>query len=159
MTAPVQGSDLPAPAASAPDDRSGAPSWRKPLLAGVAAAAGCVAIVAVDPTDTGVPICWSQGLFGVDCPLCGGLRATNTLLRGDLLAAADHNVIVAVGLPIVAVVWVVWVLAQVAGRPFRLPRVPRSLLAVTAVAVLAFTIGRNVGGPDWVDWLASTTYR
>ena len=44
------------------------------------------------------------------------------------------------------------------GRPFRLPHVPRWLLAVAAVAVLAFTVARNVGGSGWVDWLASTTY-
>ncbi len=164
VTAPVQGSDVPAASGGppAPTDHQpdgAAPPWRKPLLAGVAAAAGCLAIAVVDPQDSGVPICWSQGLFGVDCPLCGGLRATNALLRGDVAAAADHNVFVAVALPVVAVVWVAWVVAQVVGRPFRLPRVPRWLMGVGVVAAVAFTVARNVGGPAWVDWLAATSYR
>jgi Protein of unknown function (DUF2752) len=135
-----------------------APRWRTPLLAGVAAACGCVAIAVVDPTDSGVPICWSQAVFGVDCPLCGGLRATNSLMRGDLLAAADHNVFVAVGLPLVAVVWIAWVAAQLLGRPFRLPRVPRPVIAVLAVAVVTFTVARNYTSPGWIDWLGSSSY-
>jgi hypothetical protein len=129
------------------------------LLAGVAAACGCAAIALVDPSDSGVPICWSQAVFGIDCPLCGGLRATNALVRGDFLAAADHNVLVAVGLPVVAIVWIAWVVAQMIGRPFRLPRPPKWLIAVSILGLVAFTIARNVGGPPWVDWLASTTYR
>jgi len=160
VTAPVQGPDAPVDAVDPASTTSAStPAWRKPLLAGVAAAGGCVAIALVNPTDSGVPICWSQGLFGVDCPLCGGLRATNTLMRGDVLAAADHNVFVAVALPVVAVVWVAWVVAHLAGRPFRLPQVPRwGLLTLAGIAV-AFTVARNVGGPAWVDWLHSTTYR
>lgn len=80
-------------------------------------------------------------------------------MHGQFGVAADHNVLVAIALPIIAIVWVVWVAAQMIGRPFRLPQVPRWLIGVLAVAVLAFTIARNVGGPPWVDWLASTTYR
>lgn len=135
------------------------PAWRTPLAVGAAAVCGCVAIAIVDPTDSGVPICWSQALFGVDCPLCGGLRATNALMRGQFGAAADHNVLVAIALPVIAIVWVAWVVAQMIGRPFRLPRVPRWLIGTAAVLLLAFTVARNVGGPAWVDWLASTTYR
>lgn len=136
----------------------GAPKWRTPLIAGAAAACGCVAIALVDPTDSGVPICWSQGFFGVDCPLCGGLRATNSLMRGDLLAALDHNVFVAVGLPIIAVVWIAWVAAQMLGRPFRVPRIPRPVIAVLAVAIVAFTVSRNFDSPAWIDWLGSSRY-
>ena len=166
VTAPVQGPDAPVdaetPASGAPTTSrsdSTAPAWRTPLIAGVAAAGGCVAIALVNPTDSGVPICWSQALFGVDCPLCGGLRATNALVRGDVLAAADHNVFVAFALPVVAVVWVAWVVAHLAGRPFRLPKLPRSGLLTLASLALAFTVARNVGGPAWVDWLHSSTYR
>ena len=95
----------------------------------------------------------------MDCPLCGGLRATNALVRGQFGVAADHNVFVAVALPLVAVVWIAWIAAQMVGRPFRLPKVPNWLIGALAVAALAFTIARNMGGPPWVDWLASTTYR
>ncbi len=140
-------------------DSTTQPVWRTPLIAGVAAACGCVAIAVVNPTDTGVPICWSRAVFGIDCPLCGGLRATNSLMRGRFLEAADHNVLVAIALPIVAVIWVIWVAMAVAGIPFRIPRPPTWLIAVLAVLVASFTVLRNTGGPAWVDWLASGTYR
>ena len=135
------------------------PVWRTPLIAGAAAACGCVAIALVNPTDTGVPVCWSRAILGVDCPLCGGLRATNALMRGRFLEAADHNVLVAVALPVVAVVWVLFVVTAVAGRPFRIPKIPRWAIWVLAVLVASFTVLRNTGGPAWVDWLASGNYR
>lgn len=158
VTAPVQDPEQ-RPVASHRAGPPSVPAWRTPLIAGVAAASGCVAIALLDPSDSGVPICWSQSVFGFDCPLCGGLRATNALMRGQFGVAADHNVIVAVALPIVAVVWIAWIAAHMVGRPFRLPKVPNWLIGVVAVGVLTFTISRNVGGAPWVDWLAATAFR
>ncbi|MEX0767023.1 MAG: DUF2752 domain-containing protein [Microthrixaceae bacterium] len=135
------------------------PQWGKPLIAGAAAACGCIAIALINPTDTGVPVCWSRAAFGVDCPLCGGLRATNDLMRGRLYQAADNNVFVAVALPVLAVVWVVWVAMAIAGRPFSIPKPPTWVIALLAVLAASFTVLRNTGGPAWVDWLASGTYR
>ena len=54
-----------------------------PLALGAATMCGCVAVAAMNPGDDGVPLCWSRSVFGVDCPFCGGLRATNALLRGQ----------------------------------------------------------------------------
>ena len=51
------------------------------------------AVIWANPTDSGVPICWSQAAFGIDCPLCGGLRCTNALLRGDLAALHEAGAI------------------------------------------------------------------
>ena len=49
----------------------------------VALAAGYV--WAVDPNAGGTyPVCPTQALLGVDCPACGGLRGTHSLLHGDL---------------------------------------------------------------------------
>ena len=110
----------------------------------------------VDPRDSGVPICWSQGVFGIDCPLCGGLRCTNALLRGDLTAAADHNVLLAVALPVVAVVWAVWLYRSIRGQDLRLPRLPRWLIGAAAVVVVAFTVARNIDASGWIGWLGST---
>ena len=80
-------------------------------------------------------------------------------MRGRFLEAADHNVLVAIALPLVAVIWVIWVAMAITGRPFRIPRPPTWLIAVLAVLVASFTVLRNTGGPAWVDWLASGTYR
>ena len=57
------------------------------------------------------------------------------LQRGDFLAAADHNVFVAVGVPIVAVTWIVWILSSALGRPFTLPKVPNWLIGTFAAAM------------------------
>ena len=131
------------------------PWWRRAAVAGAAVAGGCAAIALVDPSDSGVPVCWSQGIFGVDCPLCGGLRCVNSLVRGDLVAAADHNVLLAVALPVVAVLWAVWMLAAVRGRRLQLPRALQWLLGAAGVVVLAFTVARNVDGGPFIDWLAA----
>ncbi|UDY35450.1 DUF2752 domain-containing protein [Dermatobacter hominis] len=132
------------------------PRWVAPVATGAALAAGCAAVALWDPGDGGTAVCWSRSVFGVDCPLCGGLRAANALLRGDWLAAADHNVIVAVGLPIAAVLWAVWLVRSLQDRPFRLPTLPRPALVAVGVALLAFTVVRNLDvDVGWVHWLAA----
>jgi len=147
-----QGPDIVVDGPAQPDH----PLWRAPALVGAGIAAGCAAIALVDPQDSGVPICWSQGVFGIDCPLCGGLRCTNALLRGDLAAAADHNVLLAIALPVIAVVWAVWLYRSIRGERFRLPAVPHWLIGVAAVAIVAFTVVRNMDASGWIGWLGST---
>ncbi len=70
------------------------------LAAGVGTA-GLVALMA--PTVRGitvVPPCLFHTVTGLDCPFCGGTRATRALLTGDVGAAADFNILV----PLLAVV-------------------------------------------------------
>ena len=130
-----------------------------PVVTGAVVVCGCAAIAVTNPTDTGIPLCWSRAIFGIDCPLCGGLRCVNELLRGNWLAAADHNVLAAVLLPIATVVWVIWLAAALRGRTIHWRR-PSRRAVIGIVAVLAvFTVLRNVGGPAWMDWLGSGTYR
>jgi hypothetical protein len=134
------------------------PRWVAPVATGAALALGCAAVALWDPGDGGTAVCWSKSVFGVDCPLCGGLRATNALLRGDWLAAADHNVLVAIALPVVVVLWAVWLVRSLQDRPFRLPAVPRPVLVAVGVALLAFAVVRNLDvDVGWVHWLASDT--
>ncbi len=133
------------------------PAWFKGAVAGGVALCGCAAIAAVNPTDTGVPVCWSAGLFGVDCPLCGGLRCVNSLVRGDVLAAADHNLVLAVALPIVAIVGALWMWAAVRGRSWTWPRVPVWAWTVLGVGVLAFTVVRNLDLGPIAHYLAATS--
>jgi hypothetical protein len=132
------------------------PAWVRGAVIGGAVACGCAAIALVDPTDTGVPVCWSAGLFGVDCPLCGGLRCVNALVRGDWFAAADHNLVLAVTLPLVVVGWALWMLASVRGKPWRLPSLRPWAWSILAVVVLAFTVVRNLDLGPVAHYLAAT---
>jgi len=114
------------------------------------------AIALVNPTDTGVPVCWSASVFGFDCPLCGGLRSVNSLARGDWLAAADHNVLLAVALPVVVVIWVAWMFGALRGREVRVPAPPTWAWAGLGVATLAFTVVRNLDLGPVAHYLAAT---
>ena len=149
---------MPDPLAGAVDSPTevARPLWWAPALVGAGVAAGCAAIAMVDPSDSGVPICWSQAVFGIDCPLCGGLRCTNALLRGDIAAAADHNVLLAVALPVITVIWAVWLYRSIRGERFRLPAPPKWLIGTGALLILAFTVARNVDSTGFIGWLAST---
>lgn len=150
-----------APAGWVPPERTARPPrprWVAPVATGAAVACGCAAIALWDPGDGGTAVCWSKAVFGIDCPLCGGLRATNAMLRGDWLAAADHNVLVAVLLPIAAVLWVVWLVRSLQDRPFTLPKVPTAGWIAIGVFLLAFTVVRNLDvDVAWIHWLASDT--
>jgi hypothetical protein len=134
----------------------GSGNWRTPAIVGSVVALGTAAVVAIDPRTGGFPVCASQGLFGVDCPLCGGLRCVNALARGDVVAAADHNVLLAVALPAAAVLWMVWMVAAVTGRHLRLPTPPKWLTAALLAVVAAFSVTRNLDLGPVTDWLSSS---
>lgn len=138
-------------------------SWLGPAVAIGSVAVGSALIAAWNPGDTGQPLCTSQLAFGVDCPFCGGMRCVNSLVRGDVLAAADHNVLLAVALPLVAIGLAVWLWRSMHGQTTPVPwptERRRSMLlgAAIVVGLVVFTVLRNVGGPPWVEWLHSTSY-
>jgi hypothetical protein len=66
----------------------------------------------------GLPVCVFKGATGLPCPLCGGTRATQALLRGDLSRALYLNV--AAVPAVIAFVATAWVFAWEAlrGRTF-----------------------------------------
>ncbi|MFM7069568.1 MAG: DUF2752 domain-containing protein [Actinomycetes bacterium] len=134
------------------------PPWHAPVAVGAAVAAGTAAIALWNPGDGGPSICWSKSLLGIDCPFCGGLRCVNALAHGNWAQAADHNVLLAVVLPVAAVFWAVWLVRSVRGERFELPRPSSRALGALAVFLIAFTVARNVGGAPWIDWLNSATY-
>jgi len=136
-----------------------APLWHRPAKVGAAVAAGSVAIALWNPGDGGTPLCWSKGFLGVDCPFCGGLRCVNSLMHGNWLAAADHNVLLAVVLPLAAILWAVWMVTALRGERFELPKMPRTAWVGVLVLLIAFTVARNVGGPAWAEWINSGVYR
>jgi len=121
-------------------------------------AGGCAVIALTTPGDGDTPLCWSRAIFGVDCPLCGGLRAVNALTQGNWLAAADHNVFAAILLPIAAVAWAVWLVAALRGSRPKPWRPSKRVVAAAILVLTAFTVVRNLDAAPWTTWLASSTY-
>ncbi len=120
-------------------------------LAGVTAYVGLV-----DPSSGGAyPLCPSRALFGIDCPACGGLRGTHDLLRGDIVGALDHNLLLPILLVVYAFAIGLW-LRPLVGRAMRPVRVPRWLVVAGTVVAVGFTILRNVP-IDSLEFLASST--
>lgn len=81
---------------------------------------------------------------GLDCPFCGGTRATLQLLEGHLGTALDYNALWVVAVPLLAWLALAWGVARMGGP--RLPTLtltPRLLRAV-GVALVAFAVLRNL---------------
>jgi hypothetical protein len=136
---------------------TGAPKRTRRLAGPLAVAAGAVlaggATLLVPPGDGGFVACPFRALTGLDCPFCGATRATAALLRGDLLAAIDHNAFyVLAAAPLFLLAWLSWVRAAVGGRPF--PALPnwawQALLWVTlawwAVRLAVPWLGSGLSG-------------
>lgn len=142
------------------------PPSRLRRLAGPALVVGTVALGAayvglVDPGTPGhYPLCPTKYLTGLDCPFCGGLRATHALVHGDLVGALDHNaLLVLVGLPLALVVLVRWTLRLWRGEPPPPPGStwlsrPAVLWGLLGLA-LAFTVLRNIDAVPALAWLGS----
>jgi len=121
------------------------PRSRVPLYVGIgsgAMLAGALAYIGIaDPHRPGfvAPLCPLHALTGLNCPACGGLRMTHDLLRGDLSAAVTDNVFLLIGLPLLAA----WMVSR---RRARKPIMPISAIIVITVAVLTWTVIRNLPG-------------
>jgi hypothetical protein len=101
-----------------------------------------------------VPACPFKSLTGIDCPGCGATRAALALLDGDVLRAADHNLLLVVALPIVAVLAIWWLLAR-ADRMRPLPRPAPQWVSYGIATVVALFWALRVLGPAPLTWLAS----
>ncbi|MGE2713878.1 DUF2752 domain-containing protein [Mycolicibacterium litorale] len=104
--------------------------------------AGALAYIGLaDPHRPGflAPPCPFKLLTGWDCPACGGLRMTHDLLHGDIAAAVADNVFLLVGLPLLAS----WILIR---RRQHRTVMPTSAIVVVVVAVLSWTVVRNLPG-------------
>jgi hypothetical protein len=129
------------------------------LLAPVGTAVGVVAATAyirvVDPNEPGhYPMCPTLALFGIDCPGCGGLRATHALANGDIAGAFDHNALFVILAPVLIVMWALWLRRAWTGvTPALTPRrqsFARIAPIVVLLVVMVFAIVRN-----FVPYLAS----
>lgn len=120
-----------------------------PLAAGLLAVVGAAAVAVANPGDGGIVTCPFKAITGLDCPFCGATRATAALLRGDLVAALDHNLAyVLVLLPLGIVAWVAWV--RSAWRATAFPTLPTRAVKVGIALVLVWWAVRLV-----VPWLGS----
>ena len=122
------------------------------LVAPVAALTGAVVglgyLGAVDPNQPGhYPLCPTQALFGVDCPGCGLLRGTHDLVTGDVAGAVDHNVLLLVIVPLVAILWSRWLVRSWRGTSQAVTyaqfRRRNAVMVGSLALVLIFGVVRN----------------
>jgi Protein of unknown function (DUF2752) len=122
----------------------------QPLLVGLTGAAGVVLVAVVSPERPGhYPVCPTYALTGLYCPGCGGLRAVHALCHGDLTLALHRNAVVVLGVPLAIWAYLAWVRRSLLGRPAAwFP--PKALLWGGAVALIGFTLLRNLPGFGWL---------
>jgi len=133
------------------------PAVAKPLAVGAALGVCGVGLALWNPGDNGLPLCPTKALTGLDCPLCGGLRAVSSLTHGQFGAAAGHNVLLAAVIPMAFAWWLLWVVAAARGAPAPRPRWNRAATITCAVVLVAFTVARNLRVGGNLNWLASET--
>ena len=82
-----------------------------PAALAAAAAGGCAAIWFADPTTPGgvLPVCPTKALLGIDCPGCGGLRATHAFTKGNIAGAFRFHPGFVLSLPIIGYLIVLWI--------------------------------------------------
>jgi hypothetical protein len=122
-----------------------------PLAAGALVALGTVALHVRDPHAAGSWGYCPTALLGLSCPLCGSLRAVNDLTHLDLAAAASSNLLLVLAIPVIVALWGRRLAACWRGGAALAPvTVPRAVWLVLAVAVLAFTLARNLPSGGWL---------
>ena len=140
-----------APAPLAADRSVGRPV--RPALAAAAALGVCAVVNVVDPNEPGslglCPFKWVTG--GLDCPGCGTLRATRALTRGNLGAAADHNLVFVALVPLLLWGLVAWWRHERGQRPHA-PRVPTQVMLGLSVLLPIWWLARNL---PMFEWFAS----
>jgi hypothetical protein len=160
--APIQpGGDLPAAPTGPPVHRASVLHSRANRITAVVAAgalaSACVYTAMVDPNTSGAyPQCPLRLLTGVDCAMCGGMRATHAMLGGDVMRAASQNLLLVVLAP-----FALWATAQWFGAQWgvRVPPLPTRRWMAPALLVVAvvFSVVRNLGfGPG--PWLHSDSF-
>lgn len=128
------------------------PRWRR--LVGPAAAISAIGLATayigiVDPNEAGhYPLCPTKFAFGVDCPGCGGLRATHSLAHGDIAGAVSHNAIFVILVPVILFLLGRWVYRSWTGRtptPTAASlRWGKRAMITLFIAIAVFTVLRNV---------------
>jgi hypothetical protein len=98
--------------------------------------------VGLDPEHRHLPLCPFHALSGLQCPLCGGLRAVDALAHGRITPALHDNVLVVAAVPIATAVWLLWL--ATAGTARHRQAWPRAATVAVIVLATCFTIVRNL---------------
>jgi hypothetical protein len=89
-------------------------------------------------------LCPIRAWFGIDCPLCGGLRMTGSLLRGDIPAAVHYNAVVFAFLVLCGWSVVAWAVGRRRGAAVRTWQHWRWTPAVSGVVFAVWFVVRNL---------------
>ncbi len=123
-------------------------SWRAaaaPLAVAGAALAAVVTVGVRDPHAAGnYPTCPSIALFGVHCPGCGSMRAMHEFAHADIAGVLSRNVLVPIGLVLLAWSWVAWFDRRLGYSRVPALRPPVPVLYGSVVVLVLFTILRNL---------------
>jgi len=121
------------------------------LLTG--AAAGFTALALRPPVAGAYPACPWRAITGLDCPFCGGLRASAAMLHGEWAAAVDYNVLVAVAVPLMLIGALAAVLLGKRAQPAVQMLTSGRALVVAFAVVMGFFVLRML---PFAGWLPST---
>ena len=140
MTSPTRSGPVPPP-------RGGSAPLAAPLTMGAFGVAAVATLAVVDPNQPGVyPTCPSLALFGVLCPLCGGLRGVHALAHGDVAGMVSSNALLPVVLVLGAWAWLSWVSAGLGGTTLRPPSLGRRARVGLVVLAVVYAVLRNLTG-------------
>ena len=122
--------------------------WRaasKPMAVAGLAAAAVVTVGVRNPHAAGnYPSCPSIALFGVHCPGCGSMRAVHYAARGDIGGVLSRNILVPIGLVLLAWAWVAWFDRRLGHSRVPALRPPVPVLYASVVVLVAFAVLRNL---------------
>ncbi len=121
---------------------SGNVRHRVALLVSAVVAAACALLYFFNPAEhMFFPACMFHRVTGLNCPGCGGLRATHQLLHGHLAAAFRLNPLFVVAIPagIIFLLWNVLMKSPENKFSFR-----PAWLWIGLAVVVAFGVARNL---------------
>lgn len=107
--------------------------------------AALLALAWKSPQAWGIPPCPFYYFTGLFCPGCGTLRATHSLLQGDLAGALGFNPLLVLFLPYMGFFWLSQMAAAVTAKTWSPSASPRWGWAAFAL-IVSFWVLRNLPG-------------
>jgi hypothetical protein len=134
------------------------PQWVPPVAVGGLAIGACIYVGLVDPNTSSsafYPQCTFKALTGLDCPGCGLTRAMHAVVTGHPLRALDHNILIALILPLAVYTYFVWVSRTMFGWELPYVRVSKRVGYAIGPLILVFWVVRNLPWAPF-NWLNSS---